>query len=304
MKRIVKKAMRPAIDFVKERMIASAVKGALSTHQEIFCQQIQRNIVNQYLDFKEKNIMPYKHIKDAGFRVYSQFEEDGIILYVLSMIGFKTKRVVEMCCGSGEECMATNLILNHGFDGYLFDGNQDNISRAEVFFRSKKDCLLYPPVLTHSWITSENVNEILIKSGGAGEVDLFSLDIDGNDYWIWNAINAINPRLLVFETHNAIPSNKSITIEYRDDFDCSSKSGAEWEYKGVSLLAMQRLCKRRGYRMIGSHRHGFNVFFLREDEGIDKFPEVSIEEVHDNFSSRWEQSHTWPLIKDMAWAEV
>jgi hypothetical protein len=249
-------------------------------------------------------IIPYPNIKDAGFGVYSQFEEDGIILYVLSMIGFKSKRVVEMCCGSGDECMATNLILNHGFDGYLFDGNKDNISRAESFFHSKKDCLLYSPFLTHRWITVANVNELLIKSGSAGEVDLFSLDMDGNDYWIWNAINAINPRLLVFETHDIIPSDKSLTIKYQENFDCRSKIGHEQDYRSVSLLAMQTLCKERGYRMIGAHRHGFNVFFLRQDEGIDVFPEVTIEEVHNNYWTRWGQTHRWPLVKDMAWQEV
>lgn len=300
--------MKPALDFVKERVItdsvASAIKEAASTRQDTFCQQIQRHIVNQYLLFRHNKMIPYPNIKDSGFRVYSQFEEDGIILYVLSMIGFKSKRVVEMCCGSGDECMATNLILNHGFDGYLFDGNQDNISRAEGFFKSKKDCLLYSPVLTYGWITVENVNELLIKSGCAGEVDLFSLDIDGNDYWIWNAINAINPRLLVFETHNIIPSDRSLTIEYQEDFDCWSKIGPEQDYRGVSLLAMQKLCKERGYRMIGAHRHGFNVFFLRQDEGIDLFPEVTIEEVHDNYWTRWGQTHRWPLVKEMAWQEV
>jgi hypothetical protein len=98
------------------------------------------------------------------------------------MIGFRTRRVVETCCGSRDECMATNLILNHGFHGYLFDGSQENISRAERFFRRKKDCLLYSPVLTQGWITAENVNNLLVNSGCAGEVDLFSLDIDGNDY--------------------------------------------------------------------------------------------------------------------------
>ena len=98
-----------------------------------------------------------------------------MILYILAMIGFKSKRVVEECCGQADECMATNLILNHGCDGYLFDGDPDNVSQAERFFRSKKDCLLYSPVLTHSWITAENVNELLTNSGCTGEVDLFHL---------------------------------------------------------------------------------------------------------------------------------
>jgi hypothetical protein len=302
MRKIIQRALRPGIKFARERLehtILDVVKEICSNHQEV-----QRSIMNQYLMLKAQRIIPYDSIRDAGFRVYSQFEEDGIILYILSMIGFKTKRVVEMCCGSGDECMATNLILNHGFDGYLFDGDQANISAANRFFRSQKDCFAYPPVLTNVWITAENVNDLLTRSGCAGEVDLFSLDMDGNDYWIWNAIEAINPRLLVLETHNGIPSDKSLTIEYKADFDSGwSKIGAEQEYRGASLLAMQRLCKRRGYRMIGAHRHGFNVFFLREDEGVQLFPEVGIDEIHDNFSS---QSHQrdWPLVKDMPWKEV
>ena len=154
--------------------------------------------------------------------------------------------------------MATNLILNHGFDGYVFDGKQNNISRANSFFRSKKDCLLYPPVLTHAWITSENVNELLIRSGCTGEVAGAS----------------------------------------------SGGAPPEQDYRSVSLLAMQNLCRKRGYRMIGAHRHGFNVLFLRQDEGINVFPEVSIEEIHDNLWTRWGQTHRWPLVKDMAWQEV
>jgi hypothetical protein len=308
MNQMVKQALRSVFDSTRDRLRNLAKRAAqnpFSSRHDSVNQQIQRNIVNQYLWFKANNIMPYSAIKDAGFRVYSQFEEDGIILYIFSMIGFKSKRVVEMCCGSGDECLATNLILNHWFDGYLFDGDPRNISLAERFFRSKKDCLLYPPVLTQAWITAENVNDLLARSGCGGEVDLFSLDIDGNDYWVLDAIEVINPRLMVLETWNIIPSDRSLTIEYQADFDSSwNKSKVAQDYRGASLLAMQKLCKKRGYRMIGAHRHGFNVFFLREDEGVCFFPEVDIEEIHDNFWTRSGQADRWPLVKDMAWKEV
>jgi hypothetical protein len=310
-KRLVKSALRRVIDFARPSLradvddaLSQALLHSLSNEREIYAQQLQRNTVNQYLAFKSQGIAPYPKIQDAGFRVYSQFEEDGIILYVLAMIGFRTRRVVEMCCGSGDECMATNLILNHGFHGYLFDGSQQNISRAEQFFSKKKDCLLYRPVLTQGWITAENVNSLLVDSGCAGEVDLFSLDIDGNDYWVWKAIEAINPRLVVCETQDIIPSDRSLTIAYQPDFDCWSKHGAEQDYRSVSLLAMQKLFKKRGYRLIGAHRHGFNAFFLREDEGANLFPEVSIQEIHDNYWTKWGQANRWPPVKDMNWVEV
>jgi hypothetical protein len=304
MKQTLKNAMRPASRFVRQFIRDSVAIERVAPDRESCNQLMQRSIVNQYMLCKLNKTRPYQKIGDAGFRVHSQFEEDGIILYVLSMIGFKTKRVVEMCCGGGNECMATNLVLNHGFDGYLFDGSAENIHHAQTFFASKPDCVLYPPVLTEAWITTHNVNDLLTKSGCAGEVDLFSLDVDGNDYWIWNAIDAINPRLLLFETHNVIPADKSLTIKYQPDFDCWSNPLAAQDYRGASLLAIQKLCKRRGYRMIGGHRHGFNVFFLREDEGIEFFPEVSIQEVQDNHWTRWSQANRWPQVKDMPWQEV
>jgi hypothetical protein len=276
----------------------------LRVDNESLSQQIQRNIVTQYLRAKKEGAALYPRLCESGFRVYSEFEEDGMILYVLAMIGFKNKKVVEMCCGTGHECMATNLVLNHGFDGYLFDGNITNIKLAQTFFQSKKDCLLYTPVLRNAWITTDNVNDLLAEVGCVGEVDLFSLDIDGNDYWVWQAINAIKPRLFVCETHNVIPSDRSLTIEYRSDFECQSKLGHQQDYRGVSLLAMVRLCKEKGYRLIGAHRHGFNVFFLREDEGAALFPEISVEEVHNNYWTKMAQNTRWPLVRNMNWVEV
>src|SRR5262249_36080928 len=244
MKSAAKAALSPAVKRVRWLMREST-----AMDYESYCQQTQRSIVNQYLVFREQSIVPYHRINDAGFRAYSQFEEDGIILYILSMIGFKTKRVVEMCCGSGDECMATNLILNHGFDGYLFDGSEAHVDSALTFFRSKKECLLLTPTITHAWITVENVNELLTRSGCVGEIDLFALDMHGNDYGVWKAIEIIQPRLMVFETHNVIPGDRSLTIGYRPDFCYLNSSGPEKDYLGASLLAMVKLCRKRGYRL-------------------------------------------------------
>ena len=165
-------------------------------------------------------------------------------------------------------------------------------------------CLLTPPYLLSAWITKDNVNRLLIEAGAEGEVDLLSLDIDGNDYYIWEAISAINPRLCVFETHNIIPGNLSLTIPYEDNFNCWAKKGTAQDFRSVSLLAMKKLAERKGYRLIGAHRHGFNVFFLRNDIGQDSFPEVSIEHVHANMWTRMGQKDRWPLVKDMPWVSV
>jgi hypothetical protein len=265
-------------------------------------QQLQVQMLNQYRLLKHQNNLP--PFSETGFRVYSQFEEDGLLLYIFAVIGFQSKKVVEMCCGGGVECMATNLIINHGFEGFLFDGNSVNVANANAFFKSKQDCLLNTPHIQHAWITKENVNDLLINIGATGEVDLFSLDIDGNDYWIWQAIDAIQPRVCIFETQNVIPSDRSITIPYSADFYCWDKKGYEQDFRSVSLLAMTNLSKSKGYRLIGAHRHGFNAIYMRNDIGLNEFPEVSVESVHQNHWTRYCQETIWPHVKDMKWEQV
>jgi hypothetical protein len=267
-------------------------------------QQMQKLLLTRYQADARQGIRTYQDIAEAGFRCYSQFEEDGILLYILSVIGMKTRKVVEVCCGIGAECMAANLILNHGYQGFLFDGNRKNIRHAQSFFAAKQDCLLAPPTVRQAWITRENINQILRDAGASGEVDLLSLDLDGNDYYIWDAISEINPRLCVFETHNVIPANLSLTIPYTGDFYCWKKQGAERDFRSVSLLAMKKLSEAKGYRLIGAHRHGFNVFFLRNGIAQAEFPEVTIEHVHDNPFTRQAQAERWPPVKDMDWKQI
>jgi hypothetical protein len=112
--------------------------------------QIQRGLAIEYTNACQGSRTVFSNIRDAGFLVYSQFEEDGIILYVFALIGFGNRRVVEICAGDGKECMATNLILNHGFDGFLFDGKKSNVERGIAFFGETKDSFLLPPRFQHS----------------------------------------------------------------------------------------------------------------------------------------------------------
>ena len=160
------------------------------------------------------------------------------------------------------------------------------------------------PMVQHSWITTDNVNELITSCGCPKEVDFFALDVDGNDYWIWEAINAIRPKVCCFETHDIIPGDMSITIPYDPGFDCWSQPPQLQDFRSVSLSAMVNLSRRKGYRMIGSHRHGFNAFFMRDDVGINLFPEISAEEVHDNPWTRSGQIERWEGVKKLGWVEV
>jgi hypothetical protein len=267
-------------------------------------QQTQAGLLVSYRTALRQGVNPIDKLTDAGFRCYSEYEEDGIILYLLAVVGMRSRKVVELCCGNGRECMSANLIINHGFKGYLFDGGDKNIKDAVYFFDIQKDCRFVKPSINKVWITKDNVNDLLRSAGAEGEVDLLSLDIDGNDYYIWQAIDAINPRVCVFETHNLVPGDASITIPYQDDFFAWNKTGPEVDFRSVSLAAMKKLSAAKGYTLVGGHKHGFNVFFVRNDLMNDFLHEASIAEVHDNEGTRAAQKERWPLVKNMPWVEV
>jgi hypothetical protein len=243
-------------------------------------------------------------MNNFGFRCFSQFEEDGLLLFIFAAVGFHSRKVVEIGAGDGTECMATNLIINHGFQGLLFDGDRRNVSRGRRFFQDCPDTDLLPPSFRHAWITAENVNRLLEENMFVGDVDLLSLDIDGNDYWVWKAIEAVRPRVCIFETNPVVPSDLSLTIPYDPEFRYSERPPAGEEFWGASLPAMRKLCSEKGYRLIGAHRFGFNVLFMRHDVGVGIFPEVKIENIHDNAWARSKQDRKWPLVKHYPWVTV
>jgi uncharacterized protein YacL (UPF0231 family) len=234
---------------------------------------------------------------DVEFRNFSQTGEDGILHYIFSLIGTHNKKCVEICAGAGNECISANLILNHGWYGLLVDGDPKNVETGQAFYRGHPDSKLIPPCFLHRWVSRESVNAIIEEPGFDGEIDLLTIDMDGIDYWIWDAITVTNPRVVVVEFLAHFP-DRAITVPYRHDFvgiwipyepsdvenDFSkdvTRIGhggklSRWStyYGGASLGAFIKLGKRKGYRLIGANSTGYNAFFLRDDVAPDLFPEV------------------------------
>jgi hypothetical protein len=240
---------------------------------------------------------------DIEFRNYSQNGEDGILWYVFSIIGTTSKTCVEMCAGNGQECNTSNLILNHGWTGLLFDGNETRVARGREFFSSHPDTFISPPKFVHAWITAENADALISDNGFRGDIDLLSLDIDGVDYWIWDAINAVSPRVVIAEIQAIWGSERSVTVPYSPDFRAEFFNGFGI-YSGASLPAFVKLGRKKGYRLIGCQRYGFNAVFLRSDVGRDEFPEVEANECFDHVFARWAYSELRPMVADKHWVEV
>lgn len=126
----------------------------------------------------------------------------------------------------------------------------------------------------HAWVEAENINALITANGFRGEIDLLSIDLDGVDYWIWKAIDCIQPRVVVVEYQHRWGPDRAVTVPYRRDFN---RFNVHPSYYGASLAAFVKLGREKGYRLVGSNRYGFNAFFIRRNLGEDVLPEVTLE---------------------------
>jgi len=238
------------------------------------------NLRQLFLTYREaiEEERPLPSVRDVGFRVFSELDEDGIILFLLAVAGIDRARFVDI--GAGDCLTASNcanLALNLGFHGLFVDANADAIEGAAAFYARHPDTRAHPPKVRHSFITCENVNEVIRDAALDGEIDVISIDIDGNDYWIWEAISSVQARIVVIETHVEY-GLEDVCAPYRADFDWRRHSRRDQVF-GASPAAMRRLGQKLGYRLVGGNRLGFNAFFLRDDLGADLLPAVGVEEL-------------------------
>lgn len=248
-------------------------------------------------------------LQEVEFRNFSQTGEDGILLYLFALLGTTNKVAVEMCAGVGYECNSANLIVNHGWHGLLFDGNADSLAQGRAYFAAHTDTRSLPPSLIQAWITAENVNELIRNAGVEGEIDLFSLDVDGVDYWIWQALNVISPRVVVVEFQSAWEAHRAVTVPYAPNFiaqwcDVGNNDGSLAQYGGASLPAFVKLARQKGYRLVGVNSLEYNAFFVREDICPATLPEVMAEDCFRHPVKKWCNPLALRKLKELEWVEV
>lgn len=212
---------------------------------------IQALLRTRYFDL---DALPYpERLTARRFRISSQNQEDGMTLALLHEARPATRRFVEIGAGlSGGN--GGFLASEWGWPGLMVDGHREHMEQVGRRFPT------VTPVA--AWVTRENVNELIAQHGFSGEVDLFSLDLDGNDYWIWEAVTVSSPRVLILEYNSSFGPERSVTIPYEPTFD---RRRYHSMYYGASLTALARLSARKGYRLVAVEPAGVNAFFLRHD---------------------------------------
>jgi hypothetical protein len=209
---------------------------------------------------QNQNILPCQ-IRESEFRVYSQWGEDGIIQHLLRHVPIEKKIFVEFGVENYTESNTRFLLVNNNWSGLVMDGSKENIdyikNDAAVYWAHnlKAECV---------FITKDNINDAIYSNGLNGDTGLLSIDIDGNDYWVWEAITCINPRIVICEYNSFFGHHGKVTIPYKPDF---FRINAHYSnvYYGSSIAALEYLGQKKGYSLVGSNSMGNNAFFVRND---------------------------------------
>ena len=196
---------------------------------------------------------PYDLLSER-FGYLSQNEEDGLLLALFKRIGATDHRFVEIGCGMNGGNSGF-LAQECGWSGLMVDAKSASIEKVSVRFKG------HPVRTAKQRVTREGVNELLEKFGLTGELDLLSIDIDGMDYWVWEALSACNPRVVAIEYNWLFGADRAVTIPYSSEFDLGAIGNRG--YRGASLAALVHLGRQKGYRLVATER--VNAFFLRND---------------------------------------
>jgi hypothetical protein len=239
-------------------------------------------ILNEILDLKKNDAKSVKvnvgqilanfnnektsisNFSEIEFQVFSQFGDDGIIQYLINRIEIPNKTFIEFGVEDYRESNTRFLLINNKWSGLIIDGGKNNVDAI------KKDYVysMFDLHAKEAFITKDNINEIImsyLKLGYEREVGILSIDIDGNDYWIWQAIVVIKPIIVIIEYNSLFGKEKLWTIPYKENFYRLDED-KYYQYWGASISALCDLAEKKGYDFIGCNSHGNNAYFVRKDK--------------------------------------
>lgn len=202
-----------------------------------------------------------KDLKKAEFRVFSQWNDDGIIQFLVQYLDIKPHTFVEFGVEDYKEANSRFLLVNNNWSGLVLDGSGKNVQKI------REDRIYWQHELKAqaAFITAENINELLTVNGMTGEIGLLHVDIDGNDYWVWKSIQVVNPVLVVMEYNSVFGPENAWTVPYVPDFYRTNYHPSNLCY-GASLTALCDLAEEKGYAFVGCNSHGNNAYFVRKDK--------------------------------------
>jgi len=216
-----------------------------------------------------------RSLQDFEFTVFSQWGEDGILQFLTRVVPIKHRTFLEFGVEDFMESNCRFLLMKDHWQGFVIDGSPDHIARLKASHFYWKHQL----TAVDAFVTKDNVNALLARSGFDEDVGILSIDIDGVDYFVLEAITAFRPRILICEYNAAFGPTRRISVPYDANFQ-RTKAHASNLYWGASLAAMTHLAASRGYALVGTNSAGNNAFFVRDDLLGDRLDVVTPEQAH------------------------
>ena len=243
------------------------------------------------------------NINDHEYSLFSQNGEDGILRYIFSIIGFESRYFVEFGFGA-HQCNSLRLVLHDDFRGLFMDGSQE---QCDIFNQAYQKTSKTGAIAMNAFINRDNLESLISSSRIPTEIDFLSIDVDGNDYWLWEVINCVCPRVVCIEYNSGIGNKLAWSIPYKPDFERFTYHPSGF-FAGASLKALEELGMKKGYRLIGCDKTGTNAFFLRDDLGLGRIKTLSCEEAfhpHSNWLRRGiSQEQQLEIMRSMPYEEV
>jgi hypothetical protein len=214
-------------------------------------------------------------------QVHSQGGEDGVLQRIFECLGATNRFFVEFGAWDGQHLSNTaHLRLDQGWTGLLMDGDPERVSG----------------VVCNEFVTAENVQTLFEKHGVPRGFDLLSIDIDGNEYWVWQAIRDWRPRVVVMEYNVFFGIDVSKTMPYN--------ATHRWDktmFHGASLAALRKLGRDKGYTLLHTDSYAPNAFFVDDALLPAELIDRPIEEVS---SWNWDLGAEPPISEDRSWTSI
>ena len=200
----------------------------------------------------------FRYLWDSEVRVFSQNGEDGILNFICEKMDLHKPSIIEIGAGNFTECNSRYL-AEHRCANVLAVDAQKNL---EI---TAKNLLIFTRTniqILNTWVTTKNINEIIeLGKSNFGSVDILSIDLDGNDYWILESAKLDGIKVVIVEFNPLLSQRSPVSVPMDESFDRSTKHYS-WTYYGANLYAFDYLLKSKGFEFIGVSRHGSNAFFV------------------------------------------
>jgi hypothetical protein len=249
-------------------------------------QLLEKKISTRFKEINESNLlaigsllskqqfsMSSSNINDYEFKIFSEYGDDGIIQYLIKHIEIKNELFIEFGVENYLESNTRFLLMNNNWSGFVMDGSakaMNSLKNQDWYWR-------YNLTQKAAFIDRDNINELLAETAYSN-IGLLHIDLDGNDYHIFEAIDLsiLNPSIIIVEYNSVFGNDRAVTTPYDKSFFRTAKHYSNL-YFGASLPALNHLAIKKGYALVGCNLAGNNAYFVREDLLNDRVKELSAE---------------------------